>query len=167
VQALFGGGGGPPHFRDVPEPVLTGPLEVLVRPLAVALCDLDVAYIANLLPTAQPYAIGHEFTAEVVAVGDAVVRFVVGDHVTVPFQISCGSCDRCQGARTADCRSVPPLSAFGLAPFDGGEWGAAATSLVRVPYGDAMCVLLPDGVDPVDLASVSDNVVDGYRGVAP
>jgi len=30
-----------------------------------------------------------------------------------------------------------------------------------------MCIALPDGADPIELASVSDNVVDGYRGVAP
>ena len=101
MRALLAGGGGPPHFREIPEPHLGGPLEVLVRPLAVALCDLDVAYIANLLPTSEPYAVGHEFTAEVVAVGDAVSRFSPGDLVTLPFQISCGACDRCRSARSS------------------------------------------------------------------
>jgi alcohol dehydrogenase len=37
---------------------------------------------------------------------------------------------------------------------------------MRVPYADAMLVRLPDGVDPVAAASVSDNVSDGYRSVA-
>jgi threonine dehydrogenase-like Zn-dependent dehydrogenase len=167
MRALYGGGGGAPHFRDVPPPELGSGVAALVRPLAVALCDLDVAYIANLLPTGEPYAVGHEFTAEVTAVGADVAALRPGDVVSVPFQISCGHCDRCRGGRSLYCRSVPPLSTFGLAPFGGGDWGGAVADLVRVPYADAMCVPVPDGVDPLGIAAVSDNAVDGYRCVAP
>lgn len=167
MRALYAGGGRPAHFREVDEPVLGSAAAALVRPLAVALCDLDVAYVANLLPTEAPYAVGHEFTARVVEVGSAVAAVAVGDVVTVPFQISCGSCDRCRRGRSDDCTSVPHLSTYGLAPFGGGEeWGGAATELVRVPFADAMCVPLPAGVDPLAAAAVSDNVVDGYNAVA-
>jgi alcohol dehydrogenase len=38
---------------------------------------------------------------------------------------------------------------------------------VRVPYADAMLVPLPAGLDPASVASVSDNVPDGWRAVAP
>jgi threonine dehydrogenase-like Zn-dependent dehydrogenase len=38
---------------------------------------------------------------------------------------------------------------------------------VRVPYADAMLVPLPDGIDPVAVASASDNIPDGWRTVAP
>lgn len=167
MRALYGGGGGPVHFREVPDATLDHPLAALVRPLAIALCDLDLAYIGGLVPTGQPYAIGHEFTGEVVAVGEAVNRLRPGDRVAVPFQISCGACDRCRAGRSLDCASVPPLSSFGLEPFGGGAWGGAAADLVRVPFADAMCVALPAGADPVALASLSDNVCDGYRCIAP
>lgn len=167
MRALYAGGAGPVHWRDVPEPRIATSLDVVVRPVAVALCDLDWAYILGVLPTAEPYAVGHELTAEVVEVGDAVRSVHTGSVVTVPFQISCGGCDRCRGGRSLDCRRVPPLSTFGLAPFGGGDWGGAVADRLRVPYGDAMCVPLPAGVDPVAAASVSDNVPDGYRSVAP
>lgn len=167
MKALFGGGGGPVHFRDIPAPTLGSGIAAIVRPLAVAICDLDVAYLHGLLPTGEPYAVGHEFTAEVVEIGDAVNRVRLGDIVTVPFQISCGGCTNCRRARSLDCTSVAPLSTFGLVPFGGGDWGGACAELVRIPYADAMCVTLPDGADPVALASVSDNVADGYRSIAP
>jgi alcohol dehydrogenase len=38
---------------------------------------------------------------------------------------------------------------------------------MRVPFSDAMLVPVPDGLEPVSVASVSDNVVDGWRTVAP
>ena len=41
------------------------------------------------------------------------------------------------------------------------------SDLVRVPHAAAMLTPLPDGLDPVSVASVPDNVADGYRSVAP
>ena len=38
---------------------------------------------------------------------------------------------------------------------------------VRVPYADHMLQSVPAGVDPVSLASASDNIADGWRGVGP
>ena len=38
---------------------------------------------------------------------------------------------------------------------------------VRVPNADHLLVKVPDGVDPVSLASASDNIPDGWRAVAP
>src|SRR5947208_15264517 len=37
----------------------------------------------------------------------------------------------------------------------------------RVPHAAVMLAPLAPGLDPVALASVSDNVLDGYRAVAP
>jgi alcohol dehydrogenase len=41
------------------------------------------------------------------------------------------------------------------------------SDLVRVPYAEAMLQPIPPALDPARLASVSDNVPDGYRAVAP
>ncbi len=37
---------------------------------------------------------------------------------------------------------------------------------MRVPFADAMLVKVPAGLDPVVLAALSDNAVDGYRTVS-
>src|SRR3712207_6816030 len=88
-----------------------------------------------------------------------------GSLVTVPFQISCGECERCRRGHTGNCETVPRLSMYGLAPL-GGDWGGFLSDTVRVPYAAHMLIPLPAGVDPAAAASVSDNVPDGWRAVA-
>jgi alcohol dehydrogenase len=153
-------------WREVPEPTLTGGGDALVRPVAVATCDLDPLIVRGETPFGGPLPLGHECVAEVVDVADGVEGFTEGALVSVPFQISCGECGRCRRGHTAHCESVPWQSAYGLPPR-GGEWGGFLSDLVRVPYAEHMLVALPNGVDPVASASVSDNIVDAWRTVAP
>jgi alcohol dehydrogenase len=109
---------------------------------------------------------GHEGVAEVVAAGPAVSRISVGQRVIVPFQISCGSCERCRRGLTASCSAAPYGAMYGFEPF-GGKWGGFLADLVRVPWADAMLVPLPAGLDPVAVASMSDNIPDAWRTVGP
>lgn len=179
-------------WREAAEPVLQAPTDALVRPFAVARCDLDCAFLFSNLslpirlgvaahfldaaaldafggrPFEGPFPFGHECVAEVVAVGDAVDGVRVGDRVVVPFQISCGRCLTCQQGLTAHClaHDETPISAYGFgAPT--GAWGGAMSDAVRVPDADHMLLRVPDGVDPVALASASDNLPDGWRAVGP
>jgi threonine dehydrogenase-like Zn-dependent dehydrogenase len=139
--------------------------QALVRPLAVAMCDLDGALLAGVLPVEEPFPLGHECVAEVIEIGDAVRGVAPGDVVVVPFQISCGQCAACEAGRTGNCENVPRGSAYGMQPL-GGPWGGALADVLRVPFADAMLVPLDAGLDPVAVASVADNVPDGYRAVA-
>lgn len=152
-------------WHDVPEPVLEGSDDAIVRPLAVATCDLDHAMIQGRAPIPKPIPLGHEFVAEVVSAGDAVTTVGPGDLVVSPFQISCGSCDACRRGHTANCTSVDTASMFGFGAF-GHDYGGALSDLVRIPYADAMLVGVPDGVPPATVASASDNIPDGWRTVA-
>lgn len=153
------------EWRDVPEPVLDGPAQALVRPLAVALCDLDQPIIRGEAPIPGPIALGHEMVAAVVAVGDTVRERSTGEIVSVPFQISCGECDPCRRGLTGNCASVPERSMYGFGVV-GGDWGGALSELVRVPFADHMLLPVPAGIDPVSVASASDNIPDGWRTVA-
>src|ERR1700761_2787971 len=154
-------------WSEVPEPEITAPEQALVRPLMVACCDLDVAVCHGRLPLPPGYAVGHEGLAEVVAVGDAVNTIRVGDRVVVPFQISCGDCRECRRGVTGSCGSVPLMAMYGLGPLAGLNGGGFMSDLVLVPYADAMLVRAPESVDPVAVASLSDNIPDGWRAVGP
>jgi alcohol dehydrogenase len=154
------------EWIDAPAPSIQGAGEAIVRPLAVALCDLDANIVSGEFPLQTPVALGHEFVAEVVDAGDSVKGVRPGDRAIVPFQISCGECSRCRRGQTGDCETVSRLSMYGFGAF-GGEWGGALSDLVRVPYAEAMLVPLPDGVDPATVASASDNIPDAWRTVAP
>ena len=153
-------------WHDVPEPDLQGDAEALVKPLVVATCDLDGPMVAGETPFPGPIALGHEGVAEVLAVGKAVTSVKPGDRVVVPFQISCGECDRCRRGLTGSCERVPDVSMFGFGPF-GGAWGGFLSDVVRVPFADAMLVPAPPDVDPIAIASASDNLPDAWRTVAP
>jgi alcohol dehydrogenase len=153
-------------WHEVPEPDLEGPGEALVRPLAVALCDLDAPLIAGRTPFPMPIALGHEAVAEVVAVGRDVRSVRIGDRVIVPFQLSCGTCHRCRSGLTGTCATLggTPMYGFGAV---GGDHGGMLSDLVRVPYADAMLVTVPDAItDATAIAGVADNVPDGWRTVA-
>ncbi len=111
---------------------------------------------------------GHECVAEVVSCGDAVSAFQRGDKVIVPWAISCGSCSHCLSSLTSKCLEAGDtfISGYGFGePM--GSWGGMVSDLLRVPYADHMLVRLPAGIDPVSVASASDNIPDAWRTVAP
>jgi alcohol dehydrogenase len=168
MRRLVLDGPGAVRWEDVDEPSLGSDEAALVRPLTVATCDIDVGVLRGAYPApGPPYALGHEGVAEVVEVGDAVRTVAPGDRVVVPFQISCGRCDPCRAGRTGNCAAHPLMSTFGLGAMGGQEWGGLLADLALVPHADAMLVPVPDGVDPVAIASSSDNIPDGWRTVGP
>jgi threonine dehydrogenase-like Zn-dependent dehydrogenase len=180
------------EWRSVAEPRLGGPAEALVRPVIAARCDGDHVPLFNNVTTAlragvalhyfdpvvtdllgrQPYkgpfAIGHECIAEVVECGEAVHSVRPGELVVVPWAVSCGACRNCGYGLTSKCSEAGEtlFSAYGFGPAMG-PWGGAVCDLLRVPFADAMLVPVPDGVDPLSLASASDNLPDAWRTVAP
>jgi threonine dehydrogenase-like Zn-dependent dehydrogenase len=166
MQQLTCTGPGVVEWLEVPEPVLVEPTDALVRPITVARCEID-PFLVLVGPTrAGQFALGHEAVAEVVEVGGAV-GLAPGDLVLPSFQVSCGTCPPCRRGRSAVCASYPILSDFGMEPLSGVEYGGMLSDLVRVPHASTMLTPLPAGVDPVAAASVPDNVLDGYRAVAP
>lgn len=154
-------------WAEAQELARPGPDAALVRPVAVATCDLDVAVLAGRYPLKGPYPFGHEGVIEVVEAGGQVTGVAPGDLAVLPFQISCGACQPCRRGRTGNCAAHPWMSMYGLGEMGGLEWGGLLADLVTVPHADAMLVKLPPGVDPVAVASASDNIPDGWRTVGP
>ena len=153
-------------WEEIETPKLLEPRDALVRPIAVARCDLDPAIALGLYPMPAPFVMGHEMVGEVVAVGEAISNVRLGDKVIVPFQLSCMTCAPCLRGHTNACVNVPSGTAFGLGPHGGIDLGGALAEIVRVPWADVMLIPLPEGMDPVAAAGIPDNVSDGYRCVA-
>jgi len=180
------------EWRQGPEPRLAGPLQAIVRPFVAARCDGDCVplfrSLTNLVnggialhfldpvvtdvfgpnPFRGPFAFGHECVATVRAVGDDVRTVSVGDQVIVPWAISCGRCFPCENGLTAKCTQSgnTMFSAYGFGSAMG-PWGGAVSDQLLVPFADAMLVPVPMGLEPISIASASDNIPDGYRTVAP
>lgn len=154
------------EWREAAEPGMSSDSAALVRPRAVATCDLDALIIEGTSPFPAPFPIGHECVAEVLEVGDAVTTVEPGELVSVPFQISCGVCGPCRRGRTSNCAGVPFMSSYGFGPAVE-RWGGFLSDVVCVPYAEHMLVPIPAGVEPAAVASASDNISDAWRAVGP
>src|SRR5271167_2724190 len=160
-------GPGKVEWREVPAPVIDGPGQALVRPIAVATCDLDTLLLRGEAPMfGGGFPLGHESVGVVVEVGDEVTAFKPGDRVVPSFQISCGSCERCRRGLTGNCERVRGTAMYGIGAR-GGNFGGALSDLMKIPYADAMLVAMPEGLAAADVASAADNIPDAWRTVAP
>lgn len=112
--------------------------------------------------------LGNENMGIVEAVGDGTPRIRVGDRVSVPFNVACGTCRNCATGWTSFCLRTNPAegmdgAAYGYAhmgPYDGGH-----AQYLRVPYADFNLLKLPPGSDhELDFAMLSDVFPTGYHG---
>ena len=165
MKALQYQGPGTLAWIDAPAPALQEAQDALVKPLAVATCDLDWEIVAGRTPFPAPFLLGHEFVGEVLAIGTAVQHVAIGQRVAVAFQPSCGLCNPCGAGTVSACKAVPPTSMFGVGAVSG-DWGGAFAEAIRVPFADHMLVALPEQGAAAQYASASDNVADALRTVA-
>lgn len=154
------------EWKDVPEPVIDGPGQAVVQPLAIARCDLDLPIILGATLFRPPFPVGHELTARVEAVSDDVTDLTAGQNVVVNFQIACGTCPACMAHHSPACATVPFATNYGLGR-EAQKWGGGISEKMKVPFASAMLRPIPTGLDPLSLASLSDNMTDGFRCVAP
>ena len=104
--------------EDLPVPQ-AGPGELVVRNKVCGVCGTDVHIYHGEPGSADvnpPVVLGHEYSGEVVEVGEGVTGFAVGDHVTIDPNIYCGHCPYCQNGKKQLC---PSMEAIGVTR-DGG-----------------------------------------------
>jgi len=126
-----------PHQLDIEErPVPpVGSHDVLLEVSHCGVCGSDIHFVIE--GWGQPGSIeGHEFAGRVVAVGDAVTDWAVGDAVVGGPAPRCGDCEYCRAGRPSLCtgRSTPGQSAHSDGAF--AEYTLVAEqSLRRIPPG--------------------------------
>ncbi|HEM8181808.1 MULTISPECIES: L-threonine 3-dehydrogenase [unclassified Providencia] len=96
-------------MTDVPKPEL-GHNDVMIKIRKTAICGTDV-HIYNWDEWSQktipvPMVVGHEYIGEIVAIGQEVKGFKIGDRVSGEGHITCGHCRNCRGGRTHLCRNT-------------------------------------------------------------
>ena len=82
--------------------------EVLIKVEASALCksDVDVYEWTPLVEKASyplPFVMGHEFAGQIVAAGEDVKGFAIGDRVAGETHIPCGYCETCRTGNQHIC----------------------------------------------------------------
>lgn len=97
---------------------------------------------------------GHEFTGEVVELGDGVKKFEKGDLIVTPFTISCGECFYCKKGNSSRCEKC---QLYGTVVLDGGQ-----AEYARIPLADSTVVKAPPGIDEKKLVLMADIFPTGY-----
>jgi L-iditol 2-dehydrogenase len=85
-------------------PELPDDESVILKVHACAVCGSDIRILHHGNPRVHPpQIIGHEIAGEVVAVGDMVTRFRVGDRVATGADVPCGECEWCRQGLGNNC----------------------------------------------------------------
>src|SRR5213080_1361360 len=107
------------RLETVPVPEI-GRGEVLIRVHTCVICGTDLKKIATGSHSA-PRIFGHETAGQIVATGEGVNKFEVGDRVMVFHHIPCGECYYCHHKVFAQCPVYKKVGATaGFEPSGGG-----------------------------------------------
>lgn len=157
--------------KEVADPRIEKPDDIIVKVTSSAICGSDLHLIHGMIPNMpENFIIGHEPMGIVEEVGPAVTKVKKGDRVIVPFNISCGQCWYCSQGYTSQCDEANPNgdmgAYFGYSETTGGYAGGQAEYL-RVPYGNATPFRLPDDceVEDEELVLLSDAASTAYWSV--
>lgn len=147
-----------PNVKEVAEPQITGPHDVIVRIGGAGLCRTDLHIIegqwAEKSGVTLPYTLGHENAGWVYEVGSAVSNVAVGDTVIVHPLITCGLCRACRAGDDMHCAN----SAFPGISIDGGMASLLKTTARAV-------VRLDPTLAPKDIAALADAGLTAYHAV--
>ena len=147
-----------PVVDDIPEPKISGPLDVIVKIGGAGVCRTDLHIIEGQWEAAMnpslPYVLGHENAGWVQEVGSAVTNVALGDTVILHPTPTCGLCHACRAGNDMHCEnsSFPGLS------HDGGMAEYLLTSA-------RCCVKLDPSTQPKDVAALADAGITAYHAV--
>ena len=119
--------------RPVPR---IGPGELLVQIFASGICGSDVLEWYRIKKA--PIVLGHEVAGRIVAVGDGVTRYRVGQRIAVSHHVPCNTCHYCLAGYHTACETLHTTN------FDPGGFA----QFVRIPplQADRGVFPLPDHV---------------------
>jgi len=147
-----------PVVDDIPEPKISGPLDVIVKIGGAGVCRTDLHIIEGqweqAMNPALPYVLGHENAGWIQEIGSAVTNVAVGDTVILHPTPTCGLCHACRAGDDMHCEnnSFPGLS------HDGGMAEYLLTSA-------RCCVKLDPSTQPKDVAALADAGITAYHAV--
>jgi glutathione-independent formaldehyde dehydrogenase len=152
--------------ETVPDAKIEKATDVLVKITLTNICGSDLHMYEGRTNVEVGKVLGHENMGVVIEAGAAVERVKVGDRVCLPFNIACGFCENCERGLTGFCLIANPGTAgaaygyAGMGPYSGGQ-----AELLRVPYADFNCLVLPEDADEKerDYVMLSDIFPTGYH----
>jgi len=152
------------RVEEIANPAAPKPGEVQVKVAWCGICGSDLhEYLAGpifipvephpLTGAKAPLVLGHEFSGEVVAVGEGVETVKVGDIVAPDACQHCGVCVNCREGNYNVCEKLA---------FTGLMADGAFAEYVNVPA--ELCYVLPKGFD-LEAASLIEPLATGFKAV--
>ena len=161
--------GGPEvlHLRDLPDPPMPGPGEVQVRIAARGVQYVDVLMLAGKYQfrPEPPFVPGNEAAGEVVAIGDGVTGFKMGDRVMSRHRL--GAFAQLGNARAENCNPVPAgMSSEQAAVFSGAYHTAYHALLQRGRLQAGDWVLIHGAAGGIGVAAIQVAKLFGGKVIA-
>ncbi|OXL87772.1 glutathione-dependent formaldehyde dehydrogenase [Paenibacillus sp. SSG-1] len=157
--------------KDVPDPKIQKPDDMIVKLTSTAICGSDLHLIHGMIPNLQEdYVIGHEPMGIVEEVGPEVTKLKKGDRVIIPFNIACGECFYCKNHLESQCDNSNDNgdmgAYFGYSGTTGGYPGGQAEYL-RVPFANFTHFKIPENSERPDesLALIADVMPTAFWSV--
>ncbi len=147
--AIYPGAGRAVTIEDLPDPE-PGPDELLIRVDRCGICGTDLA-----MTRGEPFdfgadtQFGHEYAGEIIALGNRVNGFRIGEPIAVLPSVACGECEACRSfGNNVLCGEKPTSAMVGFA------------ELARVPA--SVATRLPSTLSMADGALVEPLAISLY-----
>ncbi len=140
-------------LEEVEIPEIKGD-QVLIKVKRIGICGSDIhAYYGKHPYISCPIVQGHEFSGEIVGIGEKVESLYTGDRVTVMPQLVCGECYPCTHGNYHICNDLKVI---------GCQTDGAAREFI--PVNQQLVVRLPDGMS-FDHGAMVEPVAVGTHAV--
>lgn len=148
-----------------PDPA-PGAGEVLVKIKACGICGSDIHGMDGRSGRRQmPIVMGHEAAGEIVALGEGVTGWEIGERVTFDSTEYCGECEECQSGYVNLC---PNRKVLGVSPGEYRRHGCFAEKIAlptRILYRIPQALTFEKAAfaEPVSIALHAVNLADGIE----
>jgi alcohol dehydrogenase len=162
MKALVYEGPGKKSWKDVPNPKILQPTDVIVKMDATTICGTDLHILKGDVPeVAIGRILGHEGIGVVTEVGSGVSQLCVGDRVILSCVSSCGRCANCRQSLYSHC--LDPEGVAGIGWIFGYMIDGTQAEFVRVPFAENSVYKIPADMTDAEGILLSDILPTGFE----
>lgn len=158
------------EVKNVNDPKIERPDDIIVRITSTAICGSDLHLYLGNIKLRDDYIVGHEPMGIVEEVGPEVTKVKKGDRVIIPFTVACGTCFYCKNNMESQCDNANDIEDtggyFGYSEWFG-DYAGGQAELLRVPFGNFLPFVVPESCELEDdsLLFLSDVLPTAYWSV--
>lgn len=156
------------QLKNVEDPKIQKPDDVIVKITSTAICGSDLHLIHGMIPKMPSgFILGHEAMGLVEEIGPEIKNLKKGDRVIVPFPVACGRCWYCRHDLWSQCDNSNSHGEtggiLGYSELFGGYDGGQAEYL-RVPFGNVGPKAVPEELADEQVLFLTDILPTSYWG---